>query len=463
VVRFRLCNQSRTNPGAYSQALGAPGRNFLILLRLLPVIFAAGLLGAHFWRMGIAGGLVAAACAPAILLIRRRWAARVVQTLLVGSAVYWLFSLARLAALRQEMGMGWGRLAVILVGVALATAAAALSLESRALRARYRRTDGSATASLIAFWLTAALLTFVQLKVERPMILAERFWAGGGWPTLLGLSVYAAWITELLLDPARQPKIRSRMWLAFSAFFFAQLLLGLAGIEQMLMSGELHLPVPALIVGGPLYRGSGFFMPVLFGVTVLLMGPAWCSYFCYIGAWDNQLSRAHRPTNTSGPWHRRLRWITLAGVVVVALVLRMVGAPTWLAVGLGGGFGVVGVVLMILWSRRTGTMAHCTWYCPIGLVATGLGKLSPHRIHLNDNCTACGLCSRACRYDALSPEDIARHRPGASCTLCGDCVGQCKHDALGYRFASLSPATSRAVFFVLVASFHAVCLAVARM
>ncbi len=412
--------------------------------------------------MGIDGGLVAAACAPLILLIRRRWAARAVQALLVGSAVFWLVSLARLASVRQEMGMGWGRLAAILVVVALGTAAAALSLESRSLRERYRRGGQSTTASVVAFLLTAVVLVFVQVKVARPMILAERFWVGGGWPTILGLSVYAAWINELLLDPARQAKIRSRIWLVFSMFFFAQLLLGLSGIEQMLMSGDLHLPVPAMIVGGPLYRGGGLFMPILFGVTVLLMGPAWCSYFCYIGAWDNQLSGARHPTNTSGPWHRRLRWITLVAVVALALALRLLGAPTWLAAVLGGGFGIVGVVIMVLWSRRTGTMAHCTWYCPIGLLATGLGKLSPHRIRLNDNCTACGLCSRACRYDALSSEDIARHRPGASCTLCGDCVGVCKHDAMGYRFGSLSPATSRAVFFVLVASFHAVCLAVAR-
>ena len=434
----------------------------MILLRLLPVILAALVLGAHFLRMGIEGGLVAAACAPLILLIPRRWAARVVQTLLVGSAVYWLVALGRLASLRQEMGMDWGRLAAILVAVALSTAAAALSLESRVLRARYRRTEWSTTASVVAFWLTAVMLTFVQVKVARPMLLAERFWAGGGWPTILGLSVYAAWVTELLLDPARQAKTRSRIWLAFSIFFFGQLLLGLAGIDQMLMSGELHLPVPAMIVGGPLYRGSGFFLPILFGVTVLVLGPAWCSYFCYIGAWDNHLSRARRPTNTSGPWHRRLRWITLAGVVVVALALPALGAPTWLAVTLGGGFGVVGVAIMLLWSRRTGTMAHCTWYCPIGLLATGLGKLSPHRIRLNDNCQACGLCSRVCRYDALSERDISRHRPGASCTLCGDCVGVCQHDAIGFRFGTLSPATSRAVFFVLVACFHAGSLAVAR-
>ncbi len=426
------------------------------------MLLAAGVLGAHFLRTGHWGGLVAATAGPLLLLIRRRWAARVVQSLLLGAAVYWLAQLWLIAGVRQRMGMGWTRLAVILVVVALGTAAAALILEGPKLRERYARTALPAAASVAAFWITAALLGFVQVKLARPMLLAERFWVGGGWPSILALSVYAAWITELLMDPARQARTRNRIWLAFSVVFFAQLLLGLAGVEQMLMTGKLHLPVPAVIVGGPLYRGSGLFMPILFGVTVLLMGPAWCSYFCYIGAWDNGLSRGRKPDHRSGPWHRRLRWMTLLGVVAVALGLRVLGAPGWLAVGLGGAFGIVGVGLMFLWSRRTGTMAHCTWYCPMGLLATGLGKLSPHRIRLNDNCTACGRCSQVCRYDALSSADIERHRPGASCTLCGDCVGQCQHDAIGYRFPGLSPTTSRAVFFVLVACFHAGCLAVAR-
>lgn len=434
----------------------------MILLRLLPVILAAGVLGAHFVRMEQWGGVLAAAAAPLLLLVRRRWAARVVQTLLVGAAVYWLAQLFELAGLRQRMGMGWGRLAVILVVVALGTAAAALALEHGRLRERYARTEVSAAASVAAFWLTAVMLTIVQVKLARPMILAERFWTGGGWPTILGLAVYAAWITELLLDPTRQARTRHRIWLAFSAVFFLQLTLGLTGVEHMLMSGTLHLPVPAMIVGGPLYRGSGLFMPVLFSITVLLMGPAWCSYFCYIGAWDNGLSRARKPDARSGPWHRRLRWLTLGVVVGVALGLRALSAPTWLAVALGGGFGIVSVGLMLTWSRRTGTMAHCTWFCPMGLLAVGLGKLSPHRIRLSEDCTACGRCSQVCRYDALSPEDIERHRPGPSCTLCGDCVGQCQHDAIGYRFPGLSPATSRAVFLVLVAGFHAGCLAVAR-
>jgi len=95
-------------------------------------------------------------------------------------------------------------------------------------------------------------------------------------------------------------------------------------------------------------------------------------------------------------------------------------------------------------------------------VAAVLGKISPHRLRITDACTDCGACTRACRYDVLSPRQVARRRPGLSCTLCGDCLASCRHGALQHRLLGLSPAVSRTVFMVLVVSFHAMTLGVAR-
>jgi ferredoxin len=381
----------------------------------------------------------------------------------VAAAVFWLVLLARLAGMRQEMGLAWGRLAVILSAVSLTAAASALVFERERLRELYRKTDVSAAASVAAFCITAVLLTVVQRVVSPPMLLAERFWQGGGWLMILGLSTYAAWIAEQLLRPRQQARWRSRLWGLFSAVFFLQLLLGIAGFERFLMSGVLHLPVPAVIIGGPIYRGGGFFMPILFGVTVLLVGPAWCSYLCYIGAWDSALSRSQTPVQRTGRWHPWLRVFTLVAVVGVAFLLWALGASGTVAAACGIAFGLVGVLLMLVWSRRTGTMAHCSWYCPLGLLAGVLGRLSPHRLRLDDTCTSCGSCSRVCRYDALSEADIERRRPALSCTLCGDCVGVCKQSSIGYRLLGLSPTTSRAVFIALVAGLHAVFLGVSRL
>ncbi|MHC5035002.1 MAG: 4Fe-4S binding protein, partial [Planctomycetota bacterium] len=147
-----------------------------------------------------------------------------------------------------------------------------------------------------AFLLTFGLLAVVQIVVERPMLIAERFVPGAGWVESVVLAGYASWLIGMLYDPRNTAVWRRRLWTYFSVLFFAQLLLGLAGVERFLMSGKLHLPIPAMIVAGPLYRGSGFFMPILFTVTVLLVGPAWCSYLCYVGSWDlNAAVQRRRP------------------------------------------------------------------------------------------------------------------------------------------------------------------------
>ncbi|HDJ22855.1 MAG TPA: 4Fe-4S binding protein [Candidatus Aminicenantes bacterium] len=63
---------------------------------------------------------------------------------------------------------------------------------------------------------------------------------------------------------------------------------------MFLMTGKLHLPVPALILAGPIYRGTLSFMLILFLVTIVLVGPAWCSHLCYVGAWDDIACRRKR-------------------------------------------------------------------------------------------------------------------------------------------------------------------------
>jgi polyferredoxin len=146
----------------------------------------------------------------------------------------------------------------------------------------------------------------------------------------------------------------------------------------------------------------------------------------------------------------------------VAWILRAAGAPPLLAGGLALGFGLVGVALMLLWSRQAGVMAHCVAYCPVGLLATWLGRVSPFRLRIDAACDDCMRCRPACRYAALSKADIARRRPGSSCTLCGDCLDTCPHQALHYRFAGLGPARARALFITLAVALHAATLGLAR-
>ena len=113
-------------------------------------------------------------------------------------------------------------------------------------------------------------------------------------------------------------------------------------------------------------------------------------------------------------------------------------------------------------SRRSGTMVHCTSYCPIGLVNNLLGHVLPWRVTIDSGCTKCGVCSKACRYNALTRTDLEKGRPGLTCSLCGDCLPRCPHGHLGYRFPGLTRDRARQFFLVLAAGLHTVFLAVAR-
>jgi polyferredoxin len=315
----------------------------------------------------------------------------------------------------------------------------------------------------VIFILTFTLLELLRVKIPIKLILLERFLPGMGTIEIFFLSLYAVWIGKKMLDPATTSRFRGYIWTFFSAFFFLQLLLGLAGFEKMLMTGELHLPVPALIIAGPLYRGSSFFMPVLFLSTVLLAGPAWCSHLCYIGAWDHRLSMLKKGRIGENPlWTGRVRAGLLFLTIAVPLVLNILQVPVLTALFFGAAFGIIGILVMVVISSRRGTMTHCTVYCPIGLAADILGKISPWRITISENCTSCGKCTQVCRYNALNKEHLDNKKPGLSCTLCGDCIPHCREGHLNYRFPGLTPEKARVSFIVLMVVLHTLFLGVAR-
>lgn len=315
-----------------------------------------------------------------------------------------------------------------------------------------------------AFLLTGLLLGVLQHFARVPMLLAERFWPGAGWLQVLLMALYAGRVASMCSDPATSTRIRPRIWALFSLAFFGQLALGLAGFEKMLMTGKLHLPLPALIIAGPLYRGSDFFMPILFAVTVLLAGPAWCSYLCYFGAWDDQCSRRLSAIKELPVWWQRLRFGVLLLVIFMALTLRFMQTGWATAFGVAAVFGLTGLGIMAVLSRRHGLLVHCTMYCPVGLLGNWLGRLSPWRMKIAEGCSGCLQCRKVCRYSALSITNIKARQVGSSCTLCGDCVAACHTGQINYSlpFSVTGSEKARAVFVVLITTLHAVFLAVAR-
>jgi len=50
-------------------------------------------------------------------------------------------------------------------------------------------------------------------------------------------------------------------------------------------------------------------------------------------------------------------------------------------------------------------------------------------INVNEKCTGCGLCIKACPFDAITLID-KKAVINDACTLCGACVQVCKFDAI---------------------------------
>jgi ferredoxin len=432
------------------------------LLRLLPVIISSLLLAAHFSRADQTGLVLFSLTFPFLLFIRRQWVIKVCQIYLILGSFVWLQTLYTLVQKRIALEQPWGRLVLILGSVVLLTVASAFVFRNKKLNERYPDINYSVVPSALTFILTVILLGIVQLKVHPPMLLIERFFPGTGWIEILILASYSAFITEKMLDITQSARWRSIIWNLFSIVFFAQFIIGLAGVEKFLMSGQLHLPIPAMIIAGPIYRGARIFMPILLGITLVLVGPAWCSHLCYLGAWDKFAADQKKRPQSLPAWRIPIRWGIFVLVILAAVMLRIFKVPTIMAAVLGIIFGLVGVGIMLFWSRKTGVMAHCITYCPIGLIVNYLGRISPFRIRINSDCTECMRCRLVCRYDALQVADILNRKPGLTCTLCGDCLSTCHSNSFEYRFLALKPRTARFLFIILIVTLHTVFLGVAR-
>jgi ferredoxin len=255
---------------------------------------------------------------------------------------------------------------------------------------------------LATFLLTTGILSLARWKAPFPILLADRFLPGSGWIQIFALAMYGAFLITKIADRRDTAGIRLRIWLFFSIVFFTQFILGVAGFEKLLMTGRLHVPVPAVVIAGPIFRGERFFMPILFVSTIVLVGPAWCSHLCYIGAWDGLASIARRRGGSLSSGWTWLRFTIFAATPVTAVLLRLFGVSGSSAGIVAVGFGVLGLAVMAGLSTRRGVMVHCTAICPLGVASNLLGKVSPFRIRIGPSCTDCGLCTASCRYNALS-------------------------------------------------------------
>ena len=107
-------------------------------LKLVPVIISGLLLSAHFLRAELFPLVVLSLAFPALLLLKRPWAARLVQIILVLGALEWIRTLLVLVGQRRTAEQPWTRLAIILGLVAVFTGCSALVFCWASLKKRYK-------------------------------------------------------------------------------------------------------------------------------------------------------------------------------------------------------------------------------------------------------------------------------------------------------------------------------------
>jgi len=428
-------------------------------------MFVGLLLGAHFFRMSEYGITVVCILFPSLMIFRQRWALHIVIIFILSGAMIWIQTGVSIVLQRTSDDLPFVRAGLILAGVAAIFCLPLLFLTKQIVRDRFSASIKSAGACTTAFMVVFIMCAFPQGLLHHPIpLLAERFIRGAGWIEIFFLSLYAAILVEKLYNTQSIGRLRKRIWLTFSIIFFLQALVGLCGIKQCLMTGNLHLPVPAMILAGPIISGGGFFMPILFMATVVLAGPTWCSWLCYWGSWDNiiageQSNLRRRPIKN----HRTIQIIIVFLMILFSVAMRHAGASTIISSIFGACFGFTGIAIMIFISRKLGTMTHCTSYCPMGLIATIFGKINPLRIKIDNSCGECNACSRICNYGALTSQDLRRRSPGNTCTLCGDCTSICHNGRITFHFPGLSTITTQKLFIVTVVSIHAIFLGFARL
>lgn len=428
-------------------------RAFFVPVFLVPA-FVLG--AAHLWRSGGAGSAVACLLWALVCFGRRAWMRHVSVAALTVLAGEWVRTTEVLVHVRLAMGAPWMRLVIILLAVAAFTVTAAILVWTGPGRAWFSRSRERAHMQAASF-LLAAVPLFAVARFAPHLLLLDRIIPGFGMVQGLVAGFWAAFVCDRLADRKAAARTRLRVWRLFSLVFFAQFALSAAGWSLFAMTGEMHVPVPGVIVAGMLYRGTAGFMPLLFAVSVLLVGAAWCSHLCYFGSWDAWAATAARPAGHPGPLRWRLLSLLVAGAA--ALLLSFFDVPSSSAALCGALLGLVMIPAALFVSRKKGWAAYCTTICPLGLLACLLGRLSFWRVRTTSRCTSCGACTRVCRYGALDAARLAAGGPGLSCTLCRDCLNACPHGGLSLSWLGMgADKSAEKAFVVLVAAMHALFL-----
>lgn len=218
--------------------------------------------------------------------------------------------------------------------------------------------------------------------------------------------------------------------------------------------------IEALFAG--LSRGiinAGFVFWMLVFASTLLLGRAFCGWFCWFGGYQELVAWGIGDRFKIKTPRRVLLYLGAIPFVSLGLKVYYSWIVNWLE-GVPASFSfnlanvepwggqqtgvsilitlvLYGPVLMYVFGRR----AWCRHLCPIGALLRVFSKVRLATVRLtSDGCIGCGTCNRVCDMEIDVLDELRTYGKVCStnCTVCFKCTDECSQKAIAYTFRRAS-------------------------
>jgi polyferredoxin len=212
---------------------------------------------------------------------------------------------------------------------------------------------------------------------------------------------------------------------------------------------------------GVLNMGFVFWMLVF--VSALVLGRAFCGWFCWFGGFQELVAWSVGKFKITIP-RRLLLYLGILPFASAGLKIYTSLLVNWLRSippsynfnladmepwgGQQTGISIVLTLVLLgpVFLFTFGERAWCRYLCPIGAILKVFSQTKSGKVRLvNDDCNGCGKCSRSCVMQVDVAGEIKTYGEvrSSNCIVCFKCTDDCPTQAIAFNLsrkrASLSP------------------------